>query len=217
MAEKSQQSPIPLAPAINGYRWSDTEAAAMPDGGATEQQRSNKRIKCILYIFLFAVFQTGIILLFTFTVMKIRTPKFRVNSATLDNSNVAAVPTNSSLTLAMNAELDVKNSNFGRFKFERTSVFFYYNGAQVAEAPVVKGRANWRSTKKLNVAVNVSVGNSAELQRDLSVGVVSLSSRAQMRGNVRLVMVFKKNRSVDLNCTMEIVIGTQKLRNIVCD
>lgn len=200
MAEKEQQSPIPLAPART-----DTEAAATPDGGASElRRRKSKRIKCLLHIFLFAVFQTGIILLFALTVMKIRTPKFRVESATSDNFNVAAA-TNTSLSLTMNAELRVKNPNFGRFKFQKTPVYFYYRGVEVAEVTAAKGRANWRSTEKLKVAVNVKVGNSAELERDLGEGVVSLSSRATMRGDVRVGMVFNKKRGVDMNCTMEIM------------
>lgn len=211
MAEKEQQSPIPLAPAR-----SDTEAASTPHGGAAEQSRKSKRIKCLLRIFLFAVFQTGIILLFAFTVMKIRTPKFRVESATLDNFNVAA-PTNASLSLTMNAELRVKNSNFGRFKFHKTPVYFYYRGVEVAEVAAAKGRANWRSTEKFKVAVNVKVGNSAELERDLGEGVVWLSSRAKMRGDLRVGMMFDKKRAANMNCSMEIMTGAQQIKNIVCD
>ncbi|KAG6409851.1 hypothetical protein SASPL_127893 [Salvia splendens] len=222
MAEKEQQSPLPLAPARYGLSRSDAEAAANPDGRAAEQRRINinKRRKCLLYVFLFAVLQTGIILLFTFTVMRIRTPKFRVLAATLEFSNSSvALPTNGSLRVAMTAELGVKNSNLGRFRYGRTAVYFFYNGAQVGEAAVGAGRANWRSTErlKMKVKVDVNVADSAQLERDLTAGVVALTSRAEMRGDVRLAMVFEKKRSAEMNCSMEIVTGNQNIRNIVCD
>lgn len=215
MAEKEQQSPIALAPARRGQERSDTEAA---DVSATEQRRRrSKRNKCFLNIFLFALLQAGIILLFTFTVMKIRTPKFCVLSATSDNSDMAAAPTNGSLSLTMSTELGVKNSNFGRFKFERTAVYFYYDGAQVAVVEAAEGRANWRSTKKFKVAVDVKVASSARLERDLSAGVVRLRSRAEMRGNVRVAMMVKKKRSSFMNCTMDIMVGAPQLTNILCE
>ncbi|KAL1552806.1 hypothetical protein AAHA92_13562 [Salvia divinorum] len=219
MAEKEQQSPVPLAPVRYGLSRSDAEAAANPDGRAAEQRRTNKRRKRLLYAFLFAALQTGIILLFTFTVMRIRTPKFRVLSAALESDSVAGLPlpTNGSLRVAVRAELGVKNSNFGRFKFGRTAVYFFYNDAQVGEAAVGAGRANWRSTERLRVKVDVNVGGSAQLERDLSAGVVALTGRAGMRGDVRVAMVFKKKRSAEMNCSMEIVTGIQQLRNIVCD
>ncbi|KAI3458077.1 hypothetical protein Pfo_014740 [Paulownia fortunei] len=218
MADKDQQSPHPLAPANGAYARSDAEAAATPDG-AREQRKKNKRTKCLLYILLFAVFQTGIILLFALTVMKIRTPKFRVRSAAFENFNVGT-PTNPSFNIRMNAEVGVKNTNFGRFKFESASMYFFYRGTQVAEVLVPKRRANWRSTKRFQVVVDMSMASSAQgnsqLASDLSAGVVPLTSQAKLRGNVRLMMVFKKNRGSDMNCSMEIVTATQQLQNIVC-
>ncbi|XP_047965544.1 late embryogenesis abundant protein At1g64065-like [Salvia hispanica] len=217
MAEKEQQSPLPLAPARYGLSRSDTEA---PDCRAAEQRRINinKRRKCLLYVFLFALLQTGVILLFTFTVMRIRTPKFRVLGATLELSNSSvALPGNGSLRAAMTAELGVKNSNFGRFRYGRTAVYFFYDGAQVGEAAAGGGRANWRSTERLKVKVDVNVADSAQLERDLAAGVVALTSRAEMRGDVRLAMLFEKKRSAEMNCSMEIVTGNLNIRNIVCD
>lgn len=213
MAEKEQRSPTsPLAPAHYGQTRSDAEATG---GAAAEQRRRrNKRYKCFLYAFLFALLQTGIILLFTFTIMKIRTPKFRVLSATLDGSGTAAPPTNASLSLTMRAVLGVKNPNFGRFKFERTPVYFYHDGDQVAVAAAPEGKANWRSTEEFEVAVDVKV---ARVEGELSGGVVRLTSRAEMRGDVRVARMAKKRRSSIMNCTMEIVVGASQLRNITCD
>ncbi|PSS33022.1 Bromodomain-containing protein [Actinidia chinensis var. chinensis] len=77
MVEKAQQQGYPLAPA-NGYSGSDEEAGR----SMSDEERRQKRKKWALYIIVFVIFQTGIIVLFNMTVMKFRTPKFRVRSAT---------------------------------------------------------------------------------------------------------------------------------------
>ncbi|KAI3458078.1 hypothetical protein Pfo_014741 [Paulownia fortunei] len=205
MAEKEQQSPYPMAP-TNGYARSDTEAAAAHDA---RELRKKKRNKCLLYIVLFAIFQTGVILIFALTVMKIRTPKFRVRSATFTNFNVGT-PASPSLRTNMNAELTVRNANFGRYKYRDTTVVFLYRGTQVGQVFVPNSRANWRSTKDFDVQAN------SQLASDLSAGVVPLTSQANMRGRVELMFVMRRNRSTNMNCSMEIVTATQQLRNIVC-
>ncbi|KAI3471179.1 hypothetical protein Pfo_027842 [Paulownia fortunei] len=213
MADKEQQSPHPLVPA-NGYARSDAEAAT--PAADDRELRKKKRKKCLLYIVLFAVFQSVIILVFALTVMKIRTPKFRVRSAALDNFTT---PANSSLNVRMRAELGVKNTNFGRFKYQSSTVYFYYRGAQVGEVLVRNWRANWRSTRKMDVVADLSLGNggaNSELESDLRSGVVPITSQGKLRGKVELMFVMKKNRSADMNCSMEIVTATQQVQNIVC-
>ncbi|KAL2527366.1 Late [Abeliophyllum distichum] len=216
MAEnKEQQSPYPLAAAAaNGYARSDTELASHD----ARELRKKKRMKCLLYIFLFAVFQTGIIMLFALTVMKIRTPKFRVRSATFQNFNVT--PTNPSFSLRMNAEFGIKNANFGHFKYQNSTVRFFYGVTQVGEVVVQKARAKARSTRKFNAVVELSLANAAAANtqhgNDLSSGVLRLSSKSKLSGKVELMKVLKKKKSTDMNCSMEIVTATQQLRNIVC-
>ncbi|CAI9762446.1 unnamed protein product [Fraxinus pennsylvanica] len=212
MAEnKEQQSPYPLAPAANGYARSDTESASHD----AKELRKKKRMKCLLYIVLFAVFQTGIILLFALTVMKIRTPKFRVRSAAFETFNVGT-PTNPSLSLRMNAEFGIKNTNFGHFKYQNSTVHFFYGGAQVGEVVVQRARAKARSTRKFNAAVELSFPENSQLGIDLSSGFVRLTSQSKLRGKVELMKVLKKNKSTDMNCSMDIVTTTQRLANIVC-
>ncbi|KAH6760551.1 hypothetical protein C2S52_008966 [Perilla frutescens var. hirtella] len=212
MAEKQQQSAYQAA---NGYvRSSDTEAAAAHDA---RELRKKKRTKCFLYIVLFVIFQTGVITLFALTVMKVKTPKFRVRGATFTSFNIGA-PANPSLQVSMIPQFSVKNTNFGRYKYRNTTVEFLYRGVKIADVAVPNSKAGWRSTKRFSVpAVDINLSGRPELGSDLSAGVVPITTRAQMRGRVELMFIMKKNRATNMDCSMEIVTATpQTIRNIVC-
>ena len=163
---KNHKSGSPLAPANGYYGRSDAEAdMAFSD----EELRRQKRKKWILYIIAFVIFQTAVIALFSMTVMKFRTPKFRIRSGTFnDNFQIS----NSSFNLKMDARLGVKNTNFGPYKFDNTAILFFYHGTQVGSAAVGKSKANFRSTKKLDFAVDLVMpangANNQQLASDLS-------------------------------------------------
>jgi hypothetical protein len=213
MADK-EQNPATQA---NGHAWSDAEAAAAAHD--SRELRKKKRTRCLLYIILFAIFQTGVILIFALTIMKVRTPKFRVHSGGVENLNTGST-SNPSLSRRLTAELGVKNANFGRYKYQNTTVVFLYGGTKVGEAAVSSSRVGWRSTKKFNVVVDLNLAGGGpgneQLASDLSSGVVRLTSQAKMRGKVELIFVMKKNKSTDMNCTMELLTAAQQLRNIRC-
>ncbi|KAG2709774.1 hypothetical protein I3760_05G256900 [Carya illinoinensis] len=208
MAEK-EQSPYPLAPA-NGYVRSDAEAVrAHPD-----KQRKKKRMKCIAYIAAFAVFQTIIILGFALTVMRIKSPKFRVRAASFTgNFDV----TNSSYNLQMNAQFTVKNTNFGHFKYEYGTVRFAQNGVRVGEANINDARVRARSTKKVNATVVLSSSNNnPALTSDIVYGRLPLTISSKLEGKVHLMKVFKKKKSAQMNCTVYVNLGMHQIENLTC-
>lgn len=84
---KNEQQPPPPADG-------DTEASA----SNTRELQKKKRRKFILYIILFLI----VIAVFDITVMKVRTPKFRLSAAALTNFNAGA-PACLSLWAMMNA------------------------------------------------------------------------------------------------------------------
>ncbi|KAK4384913.1 hypothetical protein Sango_2615300 [Sesamum angolense] len=131
MAEKQPQLAYPMAPSANGYARTDAEAGAASHDA--REQRKKKRTKCLLYIVLFAIFQAGVIAIFAVTIMKVRTPRFRVRSATFENFNVGT-PASPAFSARMNAELGVKNANFGRYKYRNTTVVFFYRDTPVGQA-----------------------------------------------------------------------------------
>ncbi|XP_052186883.1 late embryogenesis abundant protein At1g64065-like [Diospyros lotus] len=178
-----------------------------------------KRKKWLLYIIAFVIFQTGVIALFSMTVMKFRTPKYRVQSASFTNFDVSN-NSNPSFNLWMDTRFRVKNTNFGPYKFDNTTVVFYYNGTQVGSAVVRKSKANFRSTKKLNMAVNLvsptSLANNQQLAKDLSLGILPLTSQSEMKGKVTIMFMFKKKKSTKMNCSMEVNIHEKTLQNVKC-
>jgi len=212
MAEKDQRQTYPLAPA-NGYSRSDEEAASEH----SKELRRKKCIKYTVYGVAFAIFQTGVILVFVLFVMKVRTPKFRVRSATFETFDVVA--SNPSFNLNMNAELSVKNKNFGQYEFENSTIIFLYRGLQVGSALVSKAKVGILSTKKFNVVVDLSstgLPSNSMLGSDLNSGFLPLSSQAQLTGKVKLMMVMKKKKATEMNCTMEVNISTKELQNLMC-
>jgi len=214
MAEKPQVHPE-LPQSDHPMAKHDAEAAvALPD----DELRRQKRIKWLLYIVAFVIFQTGVIVLFSMTVMKFRTPKFGVREATFGGFDVQT--SNASFNLRMNAQLGVKNTNFGPYKFDNTTIFFYYKGNQVGSGAVRKSKANFRSTKKLDVALDLvvpaSLAGSSGLERDLSSGILPLTSSSKLNGKVTIMFMFKKKKSTQMNCNMEVNTITKQLQNVKC-
>ncbi|KAM7499727.1 hypothetical protein LguiA_024141 [Lonicera macranthoides] len=210
MADKEQRQGYPLAPAT-GYTRSDQEAAS----GNSKELRKKKRMKCLLYIILFAVFQTGIITLFALTIMKFRTPKFRVRSASFETLDAPST----SFNMRMNAELGVKNTNFGHFRYRDTTIDLYYRGTKVGETSVQRARARARSTRKFNISVDLTstnVTDTARLASDISSGILPLTAQARLRGRITIMLIMKKNKSANMNCTMQANIQTRQLQNLIC-
>ncbi|XP_059627407.1 late embryogenesis abundant protein At1g64065-like [Cornus florida] len=207
MAEKEQQQGHNSAAPYN-YGRADEEAQ-------TKELKRQKRKKLILYIAAFAVFQTIVIVIFSLTVMKVKTPKFRVRTASFETFSVTA----SSFDMRMNARLGVKNTNFGPYKFDNSIITFYYRGAEIGNAFVPKSTAKFQSSKRFNVTINLSSTNlptSSELGSDFNSGILPLSSTSRLTGKVELMLVMKKKKAINMNCTMEVNISSQQIQNLKC-
>ncbi|GLT48166.1 hypothetical protein SLA2020_423940 [Shorea laevis] len=115
MAEKTQQV-HPLAP-VNCYPRSEEEAASIQ----TKELKRKKRIKWAVYIAAFAVFQTIIILVFAQTFMRIRNPEMRFGTIDIQRFQTTAPtgPSPASFDMRFIAQVTVKNTNFGHYKFEQ--------------------------------------------------------------------------------------------------
>ncbi|KAK8521249.1 hypothetical protein V6N13_077368 [Hibiscus sabdariffa] len=218
MAEKNGDSPYPLAPS-NGHTQSDQVAAP----ANSNDLKKRNRTKCLLYILLFAVFQTGIILVFVLTVMRTKQPKFRVRAGSFVNTSFnVGTEASPSFDLRMNTQFTVKNTNFGDFKYEVGSVTFAYRGTPVGEATIERSRVGIRSTKKVDVIIELrsnslsSNTTNRELRSDISSGILPLTSYSKLEGKIHLLKVIKRKKSAQMNCTMEIDIQTRKLGNITC-
>ncbi|KAL8544139.1 hypothetical protein ACS0TY_004607 [Phlomoides rotata] len=191
------------------------------ESSATNQSKElkkKKRIKCLLYIFLFAVSHAIIMIVFTLTILKIRTPKFRLTSAAFGSFRYSAAASNPSFNIMIIAELSVKNRNFGRFKFRDSNISFYYNDVVVGSAFVPSGRAGARSTRRFAVAADLSsagFSDRAQLSAGLGSGVLLLKSRSKLRGNVGKLVVLKK-KSSEMDCDIAINLAKKIVGDLSC-
>ncbi|XP_057489714.1 late embryogenesis abundant protein At1g64065-like [Actinidia eriantha] len=215
MADSDQQV-HPMPQSYNPQSKYDQESTTTNEA---KELRRQKQKKWALYIIAFVIFQTGIIVLFTFTVMKFRTPKFRVRpSSSFDTFDIQ--PATPSFNMRLNAQLGVRNTNFGPFKYGNTTITFYYKGTEVGSATVRKSKVNFRSTKKVNVPVDLvmpaTLASNSDLASDLSYGILPLTSQSKLSGKVEIMFIFKKKKTASMNCTMEVNISTKELQNIKC-
>ncbi|XVE64765.1 hypothetical protein DITRI_Ditri07aG0128100 [Diplodiscus trichospermus] len=216
MAEKEQQV-HPLAPA-NDHPRSDEESASLQ---AIELKRK-KRIKYAVYIAAFAVFQTAVILGFALTVMRVKNPKVRIGKITIETmetNNTSAAAAAASFDLKFTAQVTVKNTNFGHYKFDNSTLRFLYDGVTVGVAVIPKARAKARSTKRLDVTVEVNsraLTSTTALGSELSSNVLTLKSQAKLKGKVELMKVMKKSKSPEMNCTLTFNVSSKKLQDLKC-
>ncbi|KAL6182265.1 hypothetical protein ACLB2K_043688 [Fragaria x ananassa] len=199
MAEKTHQA-YPLAPA-NGYTRSDGESLS------EDELKRKKRIKCFAYIGIFIVFQMAIGAVFGLTVLKVKTPKVRLDT-TSTLSGVTSSTTSFSSTF--NTQIRVKNTNWGPYKFDEAVVTFKYQGTPVGTFTVPKGKAGMRGTKKIDASVSL---NTAALN---SSGELTLTSEAKLTGKVTLMGMMKKKKSASMNCTIQIDASGQTVKSVVC-
>ncbi|KVI10157.1 late embryogenesis abundant protein At1g64065-like [Cynara cardunculus var. scolymus] len=185
---------------------------------ANEARRKTRR-RCLLSVVIIAAFVAVIILLFSLTTGRFRTPKFRVRSATFGTFEVANSTTNPSFDIVMNTEFGIRNKNFRRFRYRSTTVDFYYRDRKIGEGFVWNEKVNSRDTRKFTVPVMLSstnVTSSSELRNDLNSGVLPLRSRSRLTGKFKILVVFRKYKHVNMDCSMDLVIASRELRIISC-
>ncbi|KAK3429371.1 hypothetical protein EUGRSUZ_E00800 [Eucalyptus grandis] len=182
-----------------------------------EEAKRKKRMKWTIGIIAFVIFQVVQALFFVLVIMKFKSPKFRISNFDISNSNF----NQSSPSFNMNfvAPIRVKNTNWGPFKYDASSVDFTYGGFKVGQATILKGKANFKSTKKIDVNVTLSSTNltgNSNLRSDLSTGLMNLTSQGELSGKVTVMFMFKKRKISQMNCTMAINTLTSVVQALSC-
>ncbi|KAK4752207.1 hypothetical protein SAY87_021005 [Trapa incisa] len=214
MAEKNQNQYHP--PAANGYSRSsvDTELSSPLDA---EEARRKKRIKWAAYGAAFVVFQTIVIVVFVMVVMKVRRPKFRLGA---DVTVQTWSSTASSFDITFQTPVRIKNNNFGPYKYDATTVGFTYDSVRVGQLSIPKGKAGFMTTKKLDFTASVNsmaLNSTTALSSELSTGVLTLSGEGRMEGKAEIMLIFKKKKATDMNCTMVFDVTTKKIASVNCE
>ncbi|PON43884.1 Late embryogenesis abundant protein [Parasponia andersonii] len=212
MAEKNQEFPIAQS---SSYTRFDQESGNL----TAEELKRKKRIKLAIYVVAFIIFQVIVITAFGLTVMKVKSPKLRLDNIQFQTLNTATA-NSSSFDLRFTTQVRVKNTNFGPYKFDATTLNFTYGGTTVGQVVIPKGKAGLKSTKKINdVVVSLSstqLPSTANLGSELTAGTLTLSSAAKMTGKVELMLIMKKKKSANMNCIIIIDVASKTLRNLQC-
>ncbi|XP_021801527.1 uncharacterized protein LOC110745710 [Prunus avium] len=195
----------PLGPA-NGHTRSDGESQLSAD-----ELKRKKKIKMAIYISIFVVFQIIVITTMSLTVMKVKTPKFR-----LGDTNFQSFESTPSFHLKFTTQIRIKNSaNWGSYKFKASNVTFLYQDQTLGEINIEKGKVGWLSTIKrtANVSLNSSAINGSNLG---SNGVLTLNSVGRLNGKVAIMFIMKKKKATNMNCTIAFDVTARTLQSLNC-
>ncbi|RVW68115.1 Late embryogenesis abundant protein [Vitis vinifera] len=215
IAEKDQQV-HPMEPTTAEPK-TDVGSASVQ---SEELRRRKKGMKCLAYVAAFAIFLTAIILALAVTVMNIKNPKFRLHSIDVEDLSFSPSTTPPSFSMRLDAELAVKNTNFGHYKYENSTITLAYRGTKVGEALISKGRARARSTKEIEVTVDVTSSNASSnsnLASDLNSGILTLTSHGELSGKVHLIEVIKKKKAPQMNCNINIDMVKKEIQDWNCN
>ncbi|CAL9030245.1 unnamed protein product [Prunus brigantina] len=202
MAEKANQT-YPSGPANTGYTRTDGESQLF-----SHELKRKKRIKLAIYIAIFVVFQIIVITIMSLTVLKVKTPKFR-----LGNINVQSWESTPSFDLKFTTQIKIKNSaNWGSYKFEAANVTFQHEGKRVGTIDIEKGKVGWLSTIKRNANVTLS----SKAITELSSGVLTLNSVGRLNGKVAIMFIMKKKKATNLDCTIDFDVNAKSFKSLHC-
>lgn len=180
------------------------------------------RTKIVLLIAILIITHAIVIVTLDLTIFKVRTPKYRFNSVSLTDLSTNSSTTSSSFHMKLNAEVTIKNKNFGPYKYQDCYLTIFYRGRSVGEVVVKEASVKTLSTKKMMLGINVTYSESAvsgnsNLKNDISSGALIMSSKSEMRGQVKLLKILAKDRQLKMQCTMSINLAEKIVKDLKCD
>ena len=186
-----------------------------------KHKKDNKKKKLIRNIAIFAVFQAIVIAVVVLVVFRVRSPKLRLGDIRLQTL-ATGTPAAPSFDVSFGAEVRIRNRNFGRYKFEATTVSLVYQGIIVGQVLVPEGKVGIRSTKEVEVFASASSQNLAGLAgpavaQELSAGVLTLSGKAVMRGKVEIMGIVKKKKNAEMDCFILFNLAARMVQRLVCE
>ncbi|KAH6830034.1 hypothetical protein C2S53_004151 [Perilla frutescens var. hirtella] len=174
--------------------------------------------KCLACFAVFVVLLATIITVLSLTVMKIHSPKVRFNAMVVESFS-SNNTTATSINMRLLTQVAIKNTNFGYFKYDNSTLIILYNGVPLGKAVIPPGRANARETQKFNTVVDVSTDrvSDSKLGNEINSGVLKLSSETKLNGMVHLMKVIKKKKSGEMKCDWTVNLGTRQVEGLRCN
>ncbi|KAH7854121.1 hypothetical protein Vadar_010342 [Vaccinium darrowii] len=178
----------------------------------SKQLRCKKRIKFAALVGLSIIVSVSVIVALDLTILRAKTPKFRLSSVTINHLSFTNTTTSSSpsFNVSFDTVYAVKNPNFAPFYYLDTKINFSYRGNRLGQIRISESKAKALSTKKVGFKVSLSsraVSTVANLGQDIGSGMVGLSVGSKLRGQVDFIKVIKKDKTPEMNCTMVVNLG----------
>lgn len=180
-------------------------------------RRSLTRI--ILFVVVLIIVHAIVIIILDMTIFKVRTPKYRFNSVSLTDVSTNSSTTSSSFSMKLNAQVTIKNKNFGPYEYQDCYLTISYRGRSVGEVVVKEAKVKTLSTKKLTLDINVThaASGNSNLKNDISSGALIMGSKSEMRGQVKLLKIIAKDKQPKMQCTMSINLAEKVVKDLKCD
>nr|XP_009760571.1 PREDICTED: uncharacterized protein LOC104212899 [Nicotiana sylvestris]XP_016493851.1 PREDICTED: uncharacterized protein LOC107813147 [Nicotiana tabacum] len=197
--QKYQQS-YPLAPS-NFMPRSDAESLA--NFQANNIKRKNK-IRNILF---FTLFVTGIVLLFSLIFVRIKSPQIWLENIRVTNDSDGN-------NINFSAQVFVRNHNYWRYEFDSSLATITSGSVTIGQFIIPETEVRRRSTKKLYI--NANIVTFARQGVNNTNGILPVTSLAKIRGELQIFRVFRRKKSADLSCTMNINLTISAIQDLDC-
>ncbi|MBA0882001.1 hypothetical protein Goshw_023579 [Gossypium schwendimanii] len=141
--------------------------------GWIEPKQDKNSSKCLVYILAIMVIQGSILLVLANIFLRARTPDFEIGSVKVRNlkyGNSSAPSFNFTLV----TQVTVENTNFGEFRFDKSTGTVWCGSEVVGLMKIPKGIAQARATEKMKVSINVSslwLSDAKNLRKNMSYGL----------------------------------------------
>ncbi|KAK6935451.1 Late embryogenesis abundant protein, LEA_2 subgroup [Dillenia turbinata] len=162
----------------------------------------------------------AIALTFSLIVFRIVAPNLKLQSVIIKNLKFNSSSSPPYLNMTFIAEIQIKNDNFGTFKFQNSSTSVFYNGTLIGTSGFLGGEVRGRETEIMNVTMKVSSNvwvNQTYLNSDLNSGLVKLRSYADFRGKVRVLKIARQSKVSVLDCTMNLNLTSKAIQDLLCE
>lgn len=188
----------------------DEEWAKSPPPKALPRR---KRIRWTGIIIAFVLLKVVIVGALFLTVFRFKDPDIELNSISIKQVilSTTGLP---SVNMTLNAEIAVKNKNWGEFKFNNSTVILSYGGMEMNRVEIPKGKVKRRHTRLVPVVLDGNIGG-GNLKDDLSKGFLDVIVYTEVAGKVNMMML-KKKRDGEMNCTVTVSIAAQEIQHYYC-
>lgn len=203
-------------------------AAATPDEESQtvlQSKASSRRKTWIILasiIIIFLAVDTVLFLVLDHIFFQVRTPEYSLQSVTVENLRVrnssGSIPP--SFNMQLNGQVKLRNKNFGSYSFGDEFLTFSYGDKPVGVAVITETRVKARSTKTMGFVMNVTSkagSRNSNLGRDIASGSVKMTAFSDLRGQVRFLIVYPKDKSAILNCDLSVNFVKGIVEDLRCD